>query len=346
MGSATLPKCIIAVFGAAVFANAFVPFTPTRLQRSAALMPRIKDVSQNNDNTFYSNINNINRNWKSILFESDRSRGANTGPKNGSTSKNEFSRTIRVSKWFGTGGGSASHRKANKSMDLSISATPEECHALATRFRLTNISSLSADLVVHPALGVGSGRSSGGGSGGRNVEDSECIEAKGTVCAQVTQTCVRTNEDFDVTLEFSFDTVLKAMSSTTGNSGGSSANAAGSNDNESLSLGELAALEAASKLDGGGGGGRQRKNKKGGTKKRGVKGVRGGQQSIDDMGMNQLKDILMEYEVTDEIIEDEACFCNDGIVDCGEIVAQMFRSKLDPYPKKPGSDPVSYSFTF
>jgi hypothetical protein len=45
----------------------------------------------------------------------------------------------------------------------------------------------------------------------------------------------------------------------------------------------------------------------------------------------------MEYEVSDEIIEDESCFCTDGIVDCGEIVAQMFRSKLDPYPKKPGS---------
>jgi len=50
-----------------------------------------------------------------------------------------------------------------------------------------------------------------------------------------------------------------------------------------------------------------------------------------------MKDILMEYELSDEIIEDESCFCTDGIVDCGEIVAQMFRSKLDPYPKKPGS---------
>jgi len=55
---------------------------------------------------------------------------------------------------------------------------------------------------------------------------------------------------------------------------------------------------------------------------------------------------MQEYEVLDEIIEDESCFCTDGIVDVGEIVAQMFRSKLDPYPKKPGTDPVSYSFTF
>ena len=50
----------------------------------------------------------------------------------------------------------------------------------------------------------------------------------------------------------------------------------------------------------------------------------------------------MEYEVTDEIIEDERCFCSDGLVDCGEIVAQMFRSKLDPYPKKPGSASSEY----
>ena len=62
--------------------------------------------------------------------------------------------------------------------------------------------------------------------------------------------------------------------------------------------------------------------------------------------MKELQNILQEYEVQDEIIEDESCFCTDGIVDVGEIVAQMFRSKLDPYPKKPGTDPVSYSFTF
>lgn len=248
-----------------------------------------------------------------------------TGPKNKSTSKNEFSRTIRVNKWFGTGGGSAGpNNRRNKSMNLSVSATSSEREALATRFRLSNISALSAEVVVQPAVG--------------DADDSGSIEAAGTITAQVTQTCVRTNEGFDVDLEFTFHTVLRAMEAV-GSSGGASAES-------QLSDGELAALEAAAKLDGGGR--QQRKRKGGGGKQKRDKGVRGGQSSrdLDAMGMKELQNILQEYEVQDEIIEDESCFCTDGIVDVGEIVAQMFRSKLDPYPKKPGTDPVSYSFTF
>jgi len=241
-----------------------------------------------------------------------------TGPKNDSTSNNEFSRTISISKWFGPG--SANNRNRKKKMDLLITATPEECHALANRFRLSDITALSAELTVQPVVG--------GDSDTSGIDDSECIEARGTICAHVTQSCVRTNEAFDVSLEFSFDTVLRAMTSSSGSV---------EEVVEPLSAGELAALDAASKLENG----RTRK-KKGANK---AKRIKGGQ-SIDDMGMKQMQDILGEYEVTDEIIEDEQCFCTDGIVDCGEVVAQILRSKLDPYPKKPGSDPVSYSFTF
>jgi len=254
------------------------------------------------------------------LFEGDME---DTGPKNESTSNNEFSRTISLSKWFGGGAeGHSGNRHSKRSMDLSIEASSLECDALAKRFRLTSITSLSADLAVQPALGTDS-----------SADGGEVIQAIGTVNAQVSQMCVRTNEEFDVNLEFSFSTVLKAMSSNYAN-GGSSAEP---DDAEPLSAGEMAALEAASRLSNNNSNGGGRKGKKKGGKKRGIKGVRGAQQGIDDMGMKQLKDILMEYEVTDEIIEDESCFCTDGIVDCGEVVAQMFRSKLDPYPKKPGS---------
>lgn len=246
-----------------------------------------------------------------------------TGPKNGSTAKNEFSRTIRVNKWFGVGGSSGGpNNRRNKSMNLSISATSSEREALATRFRLSNISALSAEVVVQPAVG--------------DSDDSGSIEASGTITAQVTQTCVRTNEGFDVDLEFTFHTVLRAMESVASSVAGVESQ---------LSDGELAALEAAAQLDVGG---RQQRKRKGGGKQKRDKGVRGGQSSrdLDAMGMKELQNILQEYEVQDEIIEDESCFCTDGIVDVGEIVAQMFRSKLDPYPKKPGTDPVSYSFTF
>lgn len=254
-----------------------------------------------------------------------------TGPKNKSTSQNEFSRTIRVSKWFAGGNtgsidrGRNNQRSGNKSMNLSITATSSERSALAARFRLSNISALSAELVIQPTFGVGlgGGRGTGGGGGGGRANDNECIEARGTVSAQVTQNCVRTNEEFDVDLEFSFDTIFRAMAVP-----GSSSSEGG---DANLSAGEQAALDAASKLDDAG-----PRKKKGGKKQRGVKGVGGGQ-NLDTMGMKELQDVLMDYEVTEEVIEDEGCFCTDGIVDAGEIVAQMFRSKLDPYPKKPGS---------
>jgi hypothetical protein len=240
----------------------------------------------------------------------------NTGPKNDSTSRNEFSRTIRVSKWFAAMGGSSSTRGGgSKSVNLSISATESERYALATRFRLSNITALSAELVVQPALGME----------GRRSEDN-CIEARGTVSAQVKQTCVRTNEDFDVDLEFTFDTTLKAMAATSASG--------------AMSAGEMEALNAAAQLDSG-----TSRKKKGNNKKHSVKTFKGGQSTdLDTTGLESLQNILMEYEVTNDIIEDESCFCTDGIVDVGEIVSQMFRSKLDPYPKKPGSVPVKYTF--
>jgi hypothetical protein len=259
-----------------------------------------------------SNKNRSHNNRLTFLqsnSEGNSNRLRKDGPKNESTSRNEFSRTIRVSKWFALGSSGGSTKSKNKSLNLSISATESERLALATRFRLANITTLEAELVVSPALGVGAS------------DQDSCIEVRGTISTQVKQTCVRTNEDFDVDLEFNFDTTLKAMAAT---------HSAG------LSMGEMEALAAASRMD---------RKKKGGKKQTSVKTLKGGSQA-HEMDMKELQNILTEYEVTSDIIEDESCFCTDGIVDVGEIVSQMFRSKLDPYPKKPGSDPVKYTFTF
>jgi len=49
-----------------------------------------------------------------------------------------------------------------------------------------------------------------------------------------------------------------------------------------------------------------------------------------------------ERDEENDLIEDDAVY-KDGILDGGELVAQIFRSKLDPYPKKPGSEPVKMS---
>jgi hypothetical protein len=257
--------------------------------------------------------------------EYDQNNLRKDGPKSESTSRNEFSRTIRVSKWFTSlGGGSASsnNKSKNKSLNLSISATDSERNALATRFRLADISSLQAELVVSPALGIANSMGA----------DDSCIEVRGKVSTKVKQTCVRTNEDFDVDLEFNFDNTFKAVAASIQSSGGSSS---------TLSSGELEAFEAASQLSDWSNRGNKR-NKKQTT----VKTVKGSQQRGNQLDVKELQKVLTEYEVTNDIIEDESCFCTDGIVDVGEIVSQVFRSKLDPYPKKPGSDPVRYTFTY
>eukprot|EP00580_Thalassiosira_gravida_P020886 CAMPEP_0201679496 /NCGR_PEP_ID=MMETSP0494-20130426/48560_1 /ASSEMBLY_ACC=CAM_ASM_000839 /TAXON_ID=420259 /ORGANISM="Thalassiosira gravida, Strain GMp14c1" /LENGTH=174 /DNA_ID=CAMNT_0048162989 /DNA_START=87 /DNA_END=607 /DNA_ORIENTATION=+ len=160
-------RCILA--GAVLaqnFVNAFHAIPPTQLQRSFASLPMTRTKKQCNRSTASSSRYNNYRYSK--IFQSERndssssnSRGVETtGPKNASTSNNEFSRRIRVSKWFnagggGSSGGSAASRRRRNKMDISIIATSEECTALATRFRLTNITALSADLAVQPTPGAG-----------------------------------------------------------------------------------------------------------------------------------------------------------------------------------------------
>lgn len=67
--------------------------------------------------------------------------------------------------------------------------------------------------------------------------------------------------------------------------------------------------------------------------------------NLDDMRMKEIEDLLQEFDLEEDIVEDENIFGLDGVLDIGELVAQTFRLKLDPYPKKPGSEPVSYSIT-
>jgi hypothetical protein len=99
-------------------------------------------------------------------------------------------------------------------------------------------------------------------------------------------------------------------------------------------------LEGA--LNAGGGSNRRKKQKKRG-RKNDVNMRDGG--NLDDMRMKEIEDLLQEFDLEEDIIEDENIFGLDGVLDIGELVAQTFRLKLDPYPKKPGSEPVSYSIT-
>ena len=69
--------------------------------------------------------------------------------------------------------------------------------------------------------------------------------------------------------------------------------------------------------------------------------------SVGTVHAKSLQDMLTDFEVSeeDDLVEDEAVMGRDGVLDAGELVAQLFRLKLDPYPKKPGTKPIRLSFS-
>jgi len=218
---------------------------------------------------------------------------------------NEFSRPLRTEILLGP---------RRKEYNIAISAEEEELEALAKRFSLSRITKLEADLTlrkdrVNGSVGV------------------ECIQVKGDIHATVTQTCVRTNEDFDVDLEFSLQSIVKSC---------------GFREEEAADLGGMSAAQIEGAL--GGGASSKRKGKKKGGRQQ-VNMRESTSQSLNELRMKEIEDLLQDSDMEEDIVEDENIFGMDGMLDIGELVAQTFRLKLDPYPKKPGSGPVSYSIT-
>lgn len=231
------------------------------------------------------------------LFES-------SGPGNVRRPQNEFSRRYRDELVIGP---------RRRDYSVSIKATKEEREALAQRFRLSHIAKLEADLTLRR------GDNASGSARGKG----ESIYAEGTVVATVTQTCVRTSENFDVDLEFNFFSAIRPVSAS-----------------RNSEIGGMDLTQIQKSISGGSGGsGRRRKGKRDG------KFVRAPEQQLDEMGMKELQDLLEDFDVEEDVIEDEAVYSADGIIDLGELVAQTFRLKLDPYPKKPGTKPINISFT-
>merc|ERR1740124_1559678 len=196
-------------------------------------------------------IDDVFRTPLSSLHMSSDEKFTRTEPR----SLNEFSRPYRTEIVLGA---------RRREYATQISATPEELERLAKRFSLSKISKLDADIVLKRDQPV-----RGGGGGGVG----DFVQVRGDVVASVTQTCVRTNEDFEVELEFNLAVIVRACIV----------------------------------------------------------------QGFNEIGGSTVEDM--------EVVEDLAIFADDGILDAGELVAQSFRLKLDPYPKKPGTEPVSYSIT-
>mmetsp|Transcript_52226 Transcript_52226/g.62902 ORF Transcript_52226/g.62902 Transcript_52226/m.62902 type:complete len:277 (+) Transcript_52226:50-880(+) len=228
------------------------------------------------------------------------------GSKNFDRPQNEFSRTIQADGIIGS----------RYDHSLTISANEDELKALAERFKLPAISLLKAELVFRSD----SASKKKGGHG-------DTIQASGTITSTLTQKCVRTNEHFTVNLSFDIFSVIRPISSR------SSSSSKTIYDPDEAMLSELSRFDDKSKKN----------NKK--ERKRQKRTQRSNEAGlIDDFAIQQLQELMQDFDAEDDIIEDEGV-CSGNTLDAGEFVAQLFRLKLDPYPKKPGSEPINLSFS-
>jgi hypothetical protein len=208
---------------------------------------------------------------------------------------NEFSRPLNTDRILKTASGK--QRRSYRDYQTIIEATPEECSQLAKRFELNHLESLKADL----SLSLPSHYNSRGGG-------ALTVQVEGSILATLTQTCVRTNENFDVTVEFPMTVIVKPVSSNFE-----------SDDKE---------VDDAPQI----------------KKKKTARNDR----SFDVMELQQMIERQVdEYDFNvEEIVEDEAIYsAASGILDMGELVSQTFWLNLDPYPKKPGSGPVEFTIS-
>lgn len=150
----------------------------------------------------------------------------------------------------------------------------------------------------------------------RERATSKGVEVDGEVSARLEQVCVRTGEVFDVDVQFPLFAIVRPILAL----GDANANA---NQEEDVPQ-ELLDYQ------------RTTKNKK----RERVKTP-----NLKDMDVMELQNLLQDFDVEEDVMEDEAIYAINGKLDVGELVSQLFWLKLDPYPKKPGSDPVQSSIS-
>uniref|UniRef100_A0A6T6EYI4 Uncharacterized protein n=1 Tax=Craspedostauros australis TaxID=1486917 RepID=A0A6T6EYI4_9STRA len=211
------------------------------------------------------------------------------------TPPNEFARPISTDKVLKTSGGK---RRMNQAYKLDVTATQEECDALAERFGLVKLHNLSATLSIQrPPEEISDGSSH------YYTNGLMAVQVTGDVESRITQTCVRTNEDFEVDIGFSLLNLVKPIT------------AKQMDEADELILKEL-----------------KRNN------------IKTPESAKDVMDLQQMLENLAGED--DAIVEDESIYSGlTGKLDVGELVAQMLWLNVDPYPKKPGTTPVSFSIS-
>lgn len=201
---------------------------------------------------------------------------------------NEFSRLVDTNRILKTSSGKRT--RSYREYQLDVEATPEECLALQDRFGLTCLKELKGAFTISS---VGKSTASHG---------LLTVQVEGTISASVTQTCVRTNDPFDLDLELPLYAIVKPIASNT-------ASMFPEEDPQQSQDHKRSKKVSTNNLN-------------------------------DMMELQEMLDRL-EDEEEDALVEDEGIYSlKTGKLDVGELVAQNFWLGLDPYPKKPGSAPL------
>ena len=269
---------------------------------------------------------------------------------------NEFSRPYLTERMFPPT--SASFRKPEgltgsrdyREHTMEVTATIEECQALAKRFEIQALHDLSAKMTITKApidaqpLAYHSSSSSPSSSSSRHRFVS--VQIEGTIQARVTQVCVRTNEQFMVQVEVPIQSIVRPVA----------------NDPDAFSLPNLSVEDDIQSSPTSRNKEKKKKNNNGKVKNNKDQWKsKNNLQALQQLLEQELSSSLPQTRSTssspsisnrnldwleDSILEDESIYSlTTGILDVGELVAQTFWLQLDPYPKKPGTGPRTFSIS-
>jgi hypothetical protein len=304
-------------------------------------------------NFLFRNDNNDNQYYESRLFsspaDSSSSSSSSSSDKddidndveksstttgNSAFTRNEFSRIINIDRIF-----SNRRRALNQSQRdhvVTVKADENERKALAERFDLKGLTKLNAELSFRPAR---EGLADIGYGG------SFPVEAEGMIEAHLTQTCVRTNEEFEVDVEIPVYAIIRPVES-------NYEKLNGINTETEQKVQEEEEEESNTK------GKKKKKNKK---KKDNSFHENKKVYNLDDIF--DLQTALQEADSFSsgggsgsggsddedgaaDVVEDEGIYSlSSDQLDVGELIAQTFWLELDWYPKKPGTDPMEFEIS-
>ena len=264
-----------------------------------------------------------------------RQRMASALASSASSTPNEFSRPLNTDRILKTSSGK--QRRTYREYETTIEATPDECLALAQRFDLRQLSSLQAELSLSLPPHLNSATTA------TATNSYLTVQVEGSILANITQTCVRTNEDFDMTVEFPVLAIVKPVSFNNlawkdiGDKDSSPAaslekkkskNSSRSRKSAAVDMADLQQLIEEQSTS----------SPRPSSSKKNRNNINNNFDDFDDDGF--------DYFGAEEIVEDESIYsASNGILDVGELVAQTFYLNLDRYPKKPGTGPLEYTIS-